>query len=166
MTKNYALKDVREYATRNQEKHPEWTRVVAWTDAELKERLGRTTKFSSALASVRWYLKNEKPEVQGTPAKLSVKLSPKSEALFRDLIKDADNWSGTPLFGGNVGGDKKSAGNLTDLKKKELLTTCQDEENKNCQWVHFTDKGLDLAKEMGLDVSSFVPLIRNEVLGA
>jgi len=75
-----------------------------------------------------------------------MELSPASLSLFLALANDADNWSGTPLWDGN----KREAGNLTDLKKKGLLKTDQDEDNKKCFWVFFTESGKELAGVHGI----------------
>lgn len=79
---------------------------------------------------------------------MSIELSDASKTLFVALIKDAGNWSGSPLWGGNIGGSKKDNGNLMDLKKKGLLVTEQDDENKKCQWVHFTKDGVNYASSL------------------
>lgn len=90
--------------------------------------------------------KKAKAEVATFP-----KLSTGAHELFIALWKDADNWSGTPLFGGNVGGDAESKGYLTKLKKAKLLTTQVDDERKDCSWVTFTELGKALAEELKLD---------------
>lgn len=87
----------------------------------------------------------DKPEVE-----LPV-LTEGSKALFLALAEDAPNWSGQPLFGGNVGGDRSSVGHLTDLKKKGLLETTQDEDDSKCCWVHFTDLGIAYGTAYGID---------------
>lgn len=76
-------------------------------------------------------------------------LTAKSVALFIEYAKDAGNWSGTPLVGGNVSGSKEDRGNLTDLKKAGLVTTFKDEGNA---WLSFTDQGIVYAKELGIDL--------------
>lgn len=77
-------------------------------------------------------------------------LSPEALALFTDLAKDAGNWSGTPLFGGNVGGSPESKGHLTKLKKAGLVTTCQDEDDRSLSWVSFTPAGKEFAAALGV----------------
>ena len=69
--------------------------------------------------------------------------------LFLDLAADAPNWSGQPLFGGNVGGSQASKGHLSDLKKKGLVTTQEDE---GLSWVIFTDAGKALAAKHGVEL--------------
>lgn len=69
--------------------------------------------------------------------------------LFLDYARDAGNWSGTPLIGGNVGGAKEERGNLTQLKKAGLITTFEWEGNK---WIDFTDAGHALAAEHGVEI--------------
>lgn len=62
----------------------------------------------------------------------------KSLGVFLAYAKDAGNWSGTPLIGGNVGGTKEERGNLTQLKRAKLITTFRDD---GCDWLCFTDAG-------------------------
>lgn len=68
-----------------------------------------------------------------------------TKALFIAFAKDAGNWSGTPLVGGNVGGSKEDRGNLADLKKRGLV-------NEGCLWLAFTDTGRDYAAELGIEI--------------
>lgn len=75
-------------------------------------------------------------------------LSPASLSLFLELANDADNWNGTPLYQGN----KSQNGNLMDLKKHGLIKTEQDEDNKRCVWVFFTNAGKQLATENGINL--------------
>jgi hypothetical protein len=77
-------------------------------------------------------------------------LSVGTKALFVALVKDAGNWSGVPLFGGNVGNSAADKGHLTDLKRKGLVTTEQDSDNKRCHWVNFTDAGKQYAASLDL----------------
>ena len=69
--------------------------------------------------------------------------------VFLAYADDACNWSGVPLVGGNVGGDKAERGNLTQLKQAGLITTDYDE---GCTWVYFTDAGVALAAEHGITI--------------
>lgn len=73
-----------------------------------------------------------------------------SKALFLDYAKDAGNWNGQPLVGGNVGGDAKAQrGNLTQLKRAGLIDTFVDE---GCAFVIFTDAGKAFAAENGIEI--------------
>lgn len=81
---------------------------------------------------------------------LNIELTEASKKLFIDYAADACNWGGTPLVGGNVGGSKEDRGNLTDLKKKGLLSTFKSD---NLDWVSFTEKGIAYAKELGINIS-------------
>ena len=83
-------------------------------------------------------------------ATMKTELTEKSLALFLAYAKDAGNWSGVPLVGGNIGGSKEDAGNLTDLKRKGLVTTHRDE---GLDWVSFTGSGIAFAKEHGVEIS-------------
>ncbi len=81
------------------------------------------------------------------------KLSEGALALFTALAEDAGNWSGTPLFGGNVGGSQESKGFLTKLKRAKLLTTQVDGDDRTCSWVYFTDLGKTFAKTLGTEIT-------------
>ena len=76
-------------------------------------------------------------------------LTPASEKLFRSLAEDAVNWSGIPLLGNNMIIDANLKGNVTHLKKLDLIWTETDEGNI---WVFFTDKGKGLSREFGYHV--------------
>ena len=69
--------------------------------------------------------------------------------VFLAYAKDAGNWNGTPLVGGNVGGGKEERGNLTQLKQKGLIETFKDE---GLVWVKFTDAGKAFALEHGVEI--------------
>jgi hypothetical protein len=69
--------------------------------------------------------------------------------VFTAYAKDAGNWSGQPLIGGNVGGSKEERGNLTQLKKAGLITTFRSD---GLDWMSFTDKGKELAASMGINI--------------
>lgn len=78
-----------------------------------------------------------------------------SHDLFLAFARDAGNWSGSPLIGGNVGGSKEERGNLTQLKKAGLIETSNDGEGKD--WLAFTDLGVDYAAEHGVEVDARQP---------
>lgn len=78
-----------------------------------------------------------------------MQLTERSKELFFEYAKDAPNWSGNPLVGGNVGGSKEDRGNLTQLKRAGLITTFMDEGDA---WIVFTDAGVAFAAENGVDV--------------
>jgi hypothetical protein len=69
--------------------------------------------------------------------------------LFMTYARDAGNWSGTPLVGGNINQDKVKNGYLTDLKKKGLLTTFDD---GGCAFIDFTEEGQALAAANGSEI--------------
>lgn len=84
----------------------------------------------------------------------TITLTETSKALFIAYAKDAGNWNGTPLIGGNVGGDvRKTRGNLTQLKQAGLIETFKDEERKSLTWLSFTDAGIDYAIALGVDLN-------------
>jgi len=80
------------------------------------------------------------------------KLTPNSKQLFIDYAKDADNWNGMPLVGGNVKSSKSDNGNLTDLKKAGLIITF--EEGKDI-WLKFTDAGIKFASSLGININIY-----------
>lgn len=72
--------------------------------------------------------------------------------LFTLYLRDAGNWSGTPLVGGNVTllGETEDRGLLTYLKRAGLVTTRQDDERRQCYWLSFTeDAGFKFAATLG-----------------
>ena len=74
-------------------------------------------------------------------------ITARSLALFLAYAKDAGNWSGTPLVGGNVESGPEERGNLTQLKRAGLITTHVDEGNA---WIRFTPAGKALALAHGI----------------
>ena len=79
----------------------------------------------------------------------AVNITATSARLFIDLAKDAGNWSGTPLLDGNVRTDAHLRGNLTQLKKVNLVTTFNDDGT----WVSFTADGKATARLVDIDLS-------------
>ena len=79
-------------------------------------------------------------------------ITEKSLALFLAYAKDAGNWNGNPLVGGNVGGSKEDRGNLTQLKQAGLLTTEKDWEDRSLAWIYFTETGRALAAAHGVTI--------------
>ena len=92
---------------------------------------------------------NEAPVAQ--PA--SMNLTKRSIDLFVAYAEDADNWSGSPLVGGNVGGSKEDRGNLTQLKKAGLITTDYVRED-DCTWINFTKMGIEYAAALGITINT------------
>lgn len=82
---------------------------------------------------------------------MGVNITEKSKTLFIAYFKDAGNWGGTPLVGGNVGGTKEDRGNLTQLKKEGLIYTKIDGDRSDLQWLYFTELGLQYAESIGLE---------------
>jgi hypothetical protein len=81
--------------------------------------------------------------------KMTIKITDRSLQIFLEYAKDADNWSGTPPIGLNVSSSKEDRGNITQLKRANLITTFnQDGES----WIQFTEAGKALAKEHGIEV--------------
>lgn len=86
-------------------------------------------------------------ELDELPAKAESKhgLTPGSLELFKALVEDAPNWSGTPL----ITVTPAERGYLTHLKKLGLLTTFVEEDG--CSFAAFTDAGKALAAELELE---------------
>ena len=72
-----------------------------------------------------------------------------SKKVFMAYAKDAGNWSGQPLVGGNVGGSKEERGNLTQLKKAGLIRTFRSD---GMDWIQFTEAGIKYAAENGIEI--------------
>lgn len=77
-------------------------------------------------------------------------LTQRTQDLFLAYARDAANWSGTPLVGGNVGGSKEDRGNLTQMKRAGLVTTFEEE---GCTWIKFTPAGVALAKSADVEIA-------------
>ena len=78
-----------------------------------------------------------------------------SKALFLAYARDAGNWNGQPLVGGNVGGNiKAQRGNLTQLKQAGLITTQVEREpgSPAATFINFTDAGKAFAAENGITI--------------
>lgn len=73
--------------------------------------------------------------------------------LFKLYAKDAGNWSGTPLIGGNVNllGPKQDRGLLSYIKRAGLANTNADEFGT---WLYFTPLGVEFARSLGIEVRS------------
>lgn len=78
-------------------------------------------------------------------------ITAQSLELFLAYAADAGNWSGTPLVGGNVGGSREDNGNLTQLKKAGLISTFDPDDDGNV-FIEFTDAGVALAAEHGIEI--------------
>jgi hypothetical protein len=74
-----------------------------------------------------------------------INLTAASQDLFISLAQEAEEWNGTPLLDITLA----QRGNLTDLKKNDLLTTFKDE---GCDWVLFTDAGKTFAASLGINL--------------
>nr|AKH48109.1 hypothetical protein [uncultured marine virus] len=75
-------------------------------------------------------------------------IAPATLARFVQYAEDAGNWGGSPLVGGNVGGDAADKGFVLNMKKAGLVTTCADD---GCVWIDFTDAGALLAEQHGVE---------------
>ncbi len=80
----------------------------------------------------------------------TIKITNRSLELFLAYARDAGNWSGNPLVGGNVADTKEDRGNLTQLKRAGLITTETDEGNI---WLYFTATGKEYAQQHGITIA-------------
>jgi len=68
----------------------------------------------------------------------NIKLTEATHELFKRFANEAGDWAGCPLL--DITDSER--GNLSDLKKKGLLTTIKDDDNVLVTWVNFTESGL------------------------
>ena len=73
--------------------------------------------------------------------------------VFEAYAKDAPNWSGSPLIGGNVGGTKEERGNLTQLKRAGLITT--QDNGDGFIFLSFTEAGVKYALGLGIEMPNY-----------
>ena len=67
---------------------------------------------------------------------------------FMDYWRDADNWGGNPLVGGNVGGDASDKGYIVNMKVRGWITT--EREDDRTVWIYFTDAGRAFAASQSI----------------
>ena len=79
----------------------------------------------------------------------SLAVAPGTLARFLAYARDAAEWGGTPLVGGNVGGDLADTGFIMNMKKLDLVATFTD---RRCVFIEFTAAGRALAKSHGVDI--------------
>jgi hypothetical protein len=71
-------------------------------------------------------------------------------SLFIAYAKDAANWNGTPLLGGNIELGTAESMQMVYLLHHDLITTFNDDGHV---WVAFTESGKRLAAEMGITIN-------------
>jgi len=76
-------------------------------------------------------------------------LSPAALALFLEYAKDAENWNGQPLVGGNVDTTPENKGHLTKLKTAGLISTFLEDGHL---WLDFTPAGKALALQHNIAI--------------
>lgn len=79
-----------------------------------------------------------------TTPKINTETPDATTQRFIEYALDAENWNGTPLVGGNVGGDKEDAGYLLNMKKRGLIETFETRDGQVLVWVKFTEAGKEL----------------------
>ena len=114
----------------------------------------KLTTAEVANATEKFFAELEEDEKTLVDA-ITKSLTPETLARFLKYAKDAGNWNGTPLVGGNVGGDPADKGYLTAMKKAGIITTWEDRDRINGRvtvsvWMEFTDAGKALAKANGV----------------
>lgn len=77
-------------------------------------------------------------------------ITEQSLQLFLAYARDADNWGGMPLVGGNVSGTAEARGNITQLKRAGLISTFRAD---GATWIEFTTAGLELARRHGVELN-------------
>ena len=92
---------------------------------------------------------NETRNAEMINAEINNGMTEETEKLFVELVADAWNWAGMPLWDGNVAGSKERRGNLTNLKRMGLVKT---EKRDGLTWVIFTAEADKLAVAMGYDM--------------
>lgn len=78
-----------------------------------------------------------------------IELTAASHETFAAYAKDAGNWNGMPLVGGNVEATAEARGNLTDLKRKGLIRTFSDDGDV---FIIFTPQGYEYAAAHGIEL--------------
>lgn len=91
------------------------------------------------------------------PDPAAITLTPGVLDRFLAYAKDAVNWGGTPLVGGNVGGDPADKGYIVNMKTAGLVTSFTDRDRRNGVvvadvFLTFTDAGRALALQHGIDI--------------
>ena len=75
---------------------------------------------------------------------------------FLAYAEDANNWSGCPLVGGNVGGDPADKGLIVNMKKAGLVTTWKQRASHRGEpatvWMDFTAAGRELAAKHDIEL--------------
>ena len=70
-------------------------------------------------------------------------------ARFIEYARDARNWGGTPLVGGNVGGDTADKGYIVNMKLRGWAKTYLEGADA---FLRFTAEGKALAAEHGVTI--------------
>ena len=82
-------------------------------------------------------------------------LTEASMNLFKHIVEVGAHWSGNPptyeVFPSPGSTVRKDKGNLTDLKKWELLTTQGDADIKDAHWIYLTPLGEQLKASLEAD---------------
>lgn len=87
----------------------------------------------------------------------TIELTAASLETFLEYANDAGNWSDNPwVSSGNISPTKAQRGNLSDLVKKGLIEIHDSEGMGRArdQYLVFTDAGVALAAEHGIQVSA------------
>jgi hypothetical protein len=131
-----------------------WDVVIeAWTDEQIAETIGKASTLRGAIWKMNRIVAvyaDRQADARNSSGESTVKITDTSRELFAELAADAGNWGGTPLLDGNVGTDRHTRGNLTQLKKAGLISTFTDEDRNT--FVEFTHAGAEYADILGFDL--------------
>lgn len=117
---------------------------------ELKEKgIGSIVTWRRDIGAMLWADKPIWVDLSEPIYARNPNITEESKRVFMDYARDAINWSGSPMVGGNVGGSKEERGNITQLKIAGLIKTQVDE---GYTWIFFTPLGKVYAKSLGIDL--------------
>ena len=81
---------------------------------------------------------------------MTISITAATLARFLAYAADAADWSGTPLVGGNVGGEPADKGYIVNMKKLGLVSTWTCD--RGDVWMAFEPAGVQLAAEHGITI--------------
>ena len=87
-----------------------------------------------------------------TSTKLTTSKNDATTKRFLAYAADADNWGGTPLVGGNVGGEPADKGFIVNMKKRGWISTFDEKgpRGDTLVWMEFTDLGKTIMADNGI----------------
>lgn len=82
---------------------------------------------------------------------MTTAITPRSLEIFLAYAREALNWDSEVPWNGHGQSTKADTGNLTQLKIAGLVTTRVDDTVGDV-WLEFTDAGIALAAEHGIEI--------------